>query len=327
MSKVIVVGGVLNERYQKGHPWTLYKSANVIELDLKTGAVEERYVLSEPPGYMKDRGALSPFKAASLDGEVMLLCTTTHIYEVSISDWACRREVTHRKMNDVHHVVNTGNNTLLVVSTGLDAILELDWNGNLVESWPLTQRASIMLSDEIDYRNVECTKPHDMHPNYIFNFCGEWLVTRFNQADAIGFMSASDTKISIPDDVNIHDGLVSSGKIWFTSTNGNLYCYDGDIHASPRIIEVSKIYDDDRPKGWCRGVEILKDGRVLVGFSRLRETKFKDNLRKVAGRFVQSKGEVHPARVVCVNAACGSIDKEYDLTGYMDAIFSIHSLD
>ena len=85
----------------------------------------------------------------------------------------------------------------------------------------------------------------------------------------------------------IHDGLVHNGEIYFTAVHGEVVVVDAVTREVTRRYDLNELAKTDTPLGWCRGIEIVDENRVLVGFSRLRPTKWKEKIRwakyKIAG--------------------------------------------
>ncbi|HKC71161.1 MAG TPA: hypothetical protein VKB60_06035, partial [Terriglobales bacterium] len=76
-----------------------------------------------------------------------------------------------------------------------------------------------------------------------------------------------------------HDGFVRGNSIYFTTVDGHI------VIASRDTLRVENVYDlnamsaqNGRPLGWCRGLAPLDERFVWVGFTRVRPTKFRENL-------------------------------------------------
>ena len=95
----------------------------------------------------------------------------------------------------------------------------------------------------------------------------------------------------------LHDGLVRDEKVLFTVVDGRIAVYDLGKGAIEDIIDLNAILGtaEGRPLGWCRGLEILPDNRIVVGFSRLCYTKFRESLIWLKERVTQlGPGNWHP---------------------------------
>ena len=95
--------------------------------------------------------------------------------------------------------------------------------------------------------------------------------------------------------------------------------------------KVKSVYDlrvlskSDKTLGWCRGLHVLDQDRVLVGFSRLRPSKFKENLSWVKHRVgLQDNAGRMPTRLACYDLKRSVLEWEVDLEpGGLNAVFSI----
>ena len=116
------------------------------------------------------------FTSASLIDGRLYLCSTTQVFVYEYPTLDLVLEINHPWFNDVHHVTCI-NNIIYVASTGIDAVLGFDFNGELVSG----QHASnddlwFRRSSENDYRKIASTKPHDNHPNFVFELDGQvWV--------------------------------------------------------------------------------------------------------------------------------------------------------
>ena len=173
-------------------------------------------------------------------------------------DGQIEKRVSQPWLNDVHHVVPTSNQTLLVANTGLDQVLELDLDGNALRSWNVADQPTWERFDRsLDYRRVETTKPHRAHPNHLLAQEGRWWVTRYLQADALALDSLNSASLmshppnqsalatqhsqqpfaetlalqeqSIDGDSSSlpgpHDGVFCQGRWYFTTVDGRVVSY------------------------------------------------------------------------------------------------------
>lgn len=326
--KLLIFGGVNSDVVTPGEAWSAYKAGRIIELDLASGEVVERvYCNASPPWVSPERKIGMVFKSSHVESDRVLACTTTEILEYSLPSWRLTRSTSCPKLNDVHHVMPGKNDSVLVVSTGLDALLRLDWHGSILESWSLVDHENSMLTDDIDYRDVETTKPHAVHPNFVF-FVGERMyVTRFKQMDALCVNDTSAPILSVSRG-NIHDGLVRGTNTWFTVTSGWLCAVDNQTGKETFALDINQLTDDQRPLGWCRGVEFLDDDTAIVGFSRLRTTKIKENIKWVVAKFSNKQESPRPTRILVLDLKNRRLIREIGLEGEieMNAVFSLSLL-
>jgi hypothetical protein len=184
-----------------------------------------------------------------------------------------------------------------VVSTGLDAVFVLDSSGAVVETHSATGNDPWKRFDtNTDYRKVSTTKPHQSHPNYLFEAAGSRWVTRFEQKDALALDAALVKSTAKLAEQPIHDGLVVGDAVWFTVVSGQVVKvnpFSGAILASYDLNSFKR--KEDVPLGWCRGIFIESEQRVVLGFSRLRPTLFVQNLSWL--RAPLNRPEPEPARV------------------------------
>jgi hypothetical protein len=79
------------------------------------------------------------------------------------------------------------------------------------------------------------------------------------------------------------------------------------------------MHDEDRLLGWCRGL-LVGGGKVWVGFSRIRPTKFREALSWIRQGFAQSS----PTHIACYDLDKRRCLKEIDLEAYgLNAVFNI----
>ena len=77
--------------------------------------------------------------------------------------------------------------------------------------------------------------------------------------------------------------------------------------------------------GWCRGLHLLGDDRILVGFSRIRPSKIRENVRWVKHRMgLRETAGTRGTRIACYDLARGVHEWDLDLEPLdMNAVFSI----
>lgn len=263
------------------------------------------------------------FTSATLIDDRLYLCSTTQVFVYDYPSLELVLEINHPWFNDVHHVTCI-DNTIYVASTGIDAVLGFDFNGHLVSS----QHASnddlwFRRSSTIDYRKIASTKPHDNHPNFVFELDGQIWATRFEQQDAVN-LSNHDETISLGDE-RVHDGHVVGDYIYFTSVNGHIIKVD---KRDRRVVSDYNLNDMDRrgvPLGWCRGV-CVEGNIAYIAFSKLRSTKIEDNLRWLKGAIKPGAGgeNVLPARISMFDLERGELVDEFVLPPeHMSIIFSV----
>ena len=219
----------------------------------------------------------------------------------------------------MHFVRPAANGNLLVVSTGLDMVLEVTPDGTIVREWSvLGTDPWERFSRQTDYRKVETTKPHASHPNYVIPIGDDLWVSRAKQQDVFCLTQAGRRVefCAFP-----HDGVRGHGGVYFTTVNGFVYVLDDKTMAVKQVVDLNAIDTRGVNLGWARGIFPVDENLCWVGFSKLRPTKLKENLSWVKHRFKQ----VHlPTRVALYDFAQQKLLREIVVDSYgMNAIFSI----
>lgn len=89
------------------------------------------------------------------------------------------------------------------------------------------------------------------------------------------------------------------------------------------IVDLKQINGSDALSGWCRGILPLDETRIWVGFTRVRKTKFRENLLWVKNVFRPGMRQkaTHLALYDIVDRRCL---QEFDLEPYgMNIIYSV----
>jgi len=306
--------------------WFSYGEAAIVEYDETLGLARKLLTYETPDDIRppaKDSNIV--FKAGSLHGGRLLVCTQTEILVYSLPDFKQVGYVSHPWLNDVHHVIVNEVGNYLVANTGLDMVLELTPDGQEVQAYSAIPNEDIWLrfDKSVDYRKVVTTKPHHAHPNYVFQVGAETWVSRFVQQDVL-CLTSPDKRIDIGIE-RVHDGNYFKGRLYLTTVNGHV------VVADPKTCQVIADYDlnemteTNKTLGWCRGLCVLDENRVVVGFSRIRPSKFRENVRWA--KFVIGQREdagMLPTRIAQYNLLAGTIEWSYDLESCnLNAVFSI----
>jgi hypothetical protein len=325
-----VVGGEQKESFFEQHEWNRFRAGIVARIDLETGDSQRVLHYESPPEHCPDERPSHIFKAATLDGDTMWLCTQTEVLECALPGFEIRRVISLPCFNDVHHVTPGPAGTLFVAVTGLDAVAEVSRDGELRrlvhvlggDVWERFDR-------RIDYRKVPTTKPHGSHPNYVFFLDGQPWVTRFEQRDAVPLEPSRNGhhgpfSIAIQ---GIHDGHVTEDRLLFTAVDGHLVSFD--LRTGKKLdIDLSSLRGpgDDLPLGWCRGLLPVDDGRrAWIGFTRLRQTRLQQNLSWIRNGFRESQQRRLPTRISLYDLERPARLREIDLEpAGLNAVFSIH---
>ena len=323
--RVLVVGG---RQRRGGNPEGYRYEAGVIcELELPEGRCRQVFEYQSPPDCLPADGGSILFKAASLVEQKLLVCTTTEVFSLSLDDFSISDYISFPCFNDVHYVRPGLAGGLEVVSTGIDSIVSVNQRGEIVSVKSANDPPEIKKFDpQKDYRRIASTKPHQSHPNFLFVRSGKLWVTRFEQYDAIALDGSGRLG---PFTAPPHDGVSWLESTVFTTVNGNLV-FAPDSSDEPSALEYVDLNRGDSidGSGWCRGIVPLNDNLALIGFSRIRTTRVKENLKWLVSRVAPTRAPMSgPTRVALFSREHGGLVTQFDLEpSGLDAIFSIHVL-
>lgn len=322
--KILLVGGRRRQQNLMRESTQYYDRARVYELDLESerlSCVIEHVTVDD---FCASKEPVITFKAASTHQGAIYLVTETESLTYSLDNYEKLNCLSHSIFNDCHHVVIDAEGFMWVVVSGLDMVVKIDLKGQVVGKYPVISAENWRGIDcDVDYRKINSLKPHSAHPNHLFFINNELFVTRFHQRDAVSLFNPErkiDIGIQSP-----HDGIVYEDRVFFTTVDGHV------VVACSSTLNVIEIYNlnnsstNERPLGWCRGIHVIDSLNVLVGFSRLRPTKIKQNVKWVANK-LSSKNfhEAMPTRVVHYNLKDKKIKREYDVEeAGLGVIFSI----
>src|SRR6516162_9918574 len=207
-----VVGGEQNtNEYLMAKTGCRAARIGFLSADRSTFRTCERYVTPREAQTEDDPAIM--FKAATIENDRMYACTETEVMIYQLPDFRRLAYWSLPCFNDVHHVRPDGHGNLLVVSTGLELVVQLGPQGEVLREWNvLGEEPWQRYSRDVDYRKVR-TKPHRSHPNYVFFLGEETWVTRFYQQDAI-CLSDRSKRIAIGHE-KPHDGWVQGNKLYF----------------------------------------------------------------------------------------------------------------
>ena len=306
--------------------WNLYEAALILQIDTESGVVRTCIEYKTPPEARANENSSCVFKSGTLAGDVLYTCTSTEVLIFKLPDFQQTDYISLPCFNDLHHVTPTSDGNLLAAITGLDMVAKFSRRGEFLAEWSvLPEDPWSRFSRTTDYRKVETTKPHKSHPNFVFELNGEVWATRFRQRDAI---CLNDSKKRIDIAVQSpHDGISFGGRLYFTSVDGRV------IIANPRnlrledVIDLKDIDGQDSMLGWCRGVLPLDDKRVWIGFTRIRKTRFRENVLWVRNVFRDGMRE-KPTHIALYDIASMHCIQEFDLEAHgMNIVFSIFPAD
>ena len=321
--KFLLTGGGQRKNAAWSQEWKHYEQAMIVSLDWDSGSLERVLDYTTPQEYLSEKDANIVFKAGSIINDKLFLCTQTEVLIYKYPSFELIKHLTFPFLNDVHHATVIGEH-LIVVSTGLDMVIFFNDEYEPVKFYNVMGKDPWhKFSKDIDYRKIITTKPHDSHPNYVFNINNDIWVSRFEQKDAVCLNDLSQ-QIDIGTE-RIHDGVVKDGFVYFTTVNGTISKVDIETKKTVDIYDLNLAINNERPLGWCRGLHVEHD-RFFVAFSSLRSTKLRENLAWIKQGFRIKKDMMRalPTRVIEYDFESKSIIKEVDVSGVgMTAIFSI----
>jgi hypothetical protein len=321
-----VVGGEQRGVRHWTKEWNLYKRGLVVKVE--NGLVSRVLEYQSPPEHCPDELASIVFKAATIKGDTAYLCTQTEVLICDFPSFAVRNVISLPCFNDLHHVTVAPDGRLFVTVTGLDAVAELERDGSLVRLKSVIG-GSVWdrFSQNVDYRKVPTTKPHQSHPNYVFFLDGRPWVTRFEQRDAVPLDGKSSGREPIHLGLDgVHDGHVAAKHVYFTAVNGFVLRFDlttGQMQTFD--LNAMRGTYRDRLLGWCRGILPIGTS-VWVGLTRIRYTVLRHNLDWVRRGFRDSdRYPPAPTRIACYDLAQRQFAGDINLEGAgMNTVFSIH---
>lgn len=256
--------------------WYEYERAVIVELDTSSRQASVSVDYVSPADVCPPEDPAILFKSGTLVGDQLYVCTQTEVLIYRVPSFERIGYVSLPLFNDVHHVRPTPAGNLLIANTGLDMIVETTPLGEVTKIWNvLGEEPWARFSKDIDYRRVPTTKPHLAHPNHVFLVGDEPWATRFQQKDAISLVDPT-RRIDIGLE-RVHDGIVHEGRVYFTTVDGKVAIADTDTLEVVEVIDLTSFHPQDTLLGWARS--LLIDGDYLwVGFSRIRPTKFRENV-------------------------------------------------
>jgi hypothetical protein len=291
-----VTGGRQRRKYfAQEEEARFYERALILGLHLETHTVNVCVSYESPHEVCTDETPSILFKTGTLDGSTLYIPTSTEVLIYEVPDFKRLGYISISSFNDIHHARPTPEGNVLVVSTGLDMVVEVTREGRVLREWNvLGENPWERFSRTIDYRKVASTKPHKSHPNFVFFIGNDVWVTRSEQHDVINLTSPGQPiKLSTE---YIHDGHLYANRLHFTSVDGRVIIVDQTTLEIVEEIDLKKIDNEENALlGWCRGVLPLDERRIWVGFTRIRKTKFQEKINWVKHVFHDSEKPTHIA--------------------------------
>ena len=326
MERLYILGGKQRRALIKdpSKEWHWYETALILEVDVNSDRVRTCVEYQTPENARARDISSINFHSGTLIGDLLYTCTTTEVLIFKVPDFRQVGYISLPCFNDLHHVAPTKDGNLLVVSTGLDMVVKVSPSGEVLQEWcVMPETPWARFSRDVDYRKVETTKPHLSHPNFVFELDGEVWVTRFTQRDAIS-LNGSARRIDIAME-KPHDGVLWNDHVVFTVVDGKIVLVDRRTLSIDRVVDLRAIQDHDQQRlpAWCRGVLPVDEHTIWVGFTRIRRTLFRENVRWA--KLVLKEGTVvKPTHIALFDIASERCLKEIDLEPYgMNCVFGI----
>ena len=327
MSFLYLVGGRQRKLLFKNEDeQRLYEAALILRLNTSAETVSKEVEYKSPPEVRASEESSQLFKSATLSGKRLYVCTSTEVLVFEVPGFKRIGYISLPCFNDLHHVTPTHEGHLLIANTGLDMVVRCTPEGHVLAEWDvLGEPAWTRFSRGVDYRKVESTKPHRSHPNSVFQLGEEIWVTRFSQRDAI-CLTSPGRRINI-EVQRPHDGLVRGDRIYFTTVDGKVVIASRHTLELERIVDLNEIHrarhQSEELLGWCRGVLPLDERRIWVGFTRVRKTRFAENVLWIKHAF---KEKDRPTHIALYDIVAGDCVQEIDIERYgMNVMFGIYA--
>jgi hypothetical protein len=321
MNKFFISGGRLRTTiFRKLEEWQSCDQAALIELDPATNESRVCVEYVSPPEARPDELPAILFKSATVRGNQLYTCTSTEVLVYELPAFRLQHYVSLPCFNDLHHVYPTSRGTMLVVVTGLDMVVEITTTGHVMREWSvLGEDPWARFSRQTDYRKIPTTKPHRSHPNHAFELDGEFWVTRLQQRDAI-CLTKSGPRIDIAVQ-RPHDGYVSGDRIYFTTVDGHIVIADRRTLQVKETIDLNEMNGQSgQVLGWCRGLLPVDERWLWVGFTRVRPTKFVENVA-----WIKNQSDKHkPSHVALYDLQHKRCEQEIELEPHgIGVVFSL----
>lgn len=299
-----------------------YDLAVILEIDVSRRSIKTVFEYETPTGRRPDEDPSILFKSATLADGLLYVPTQTEVAVYRVPDFHQVGYVSIPMFNDVHHVRPSPEGGIVIANTGLDMVVDLSLDGSVRQEWSaIGEDPWLRFSRAIDHRMVRSTKPHLAHPNHVFYVDDELWVTRFEQRDAISLVHPGrriDVGLA-----RVHDGLVYGDRIYFTTVDGKVAIAGKTSLAIETVIDLSRFYPPDTLLGWTRGIAVDEHG-FWVGFSRLRYTRFRENL----GWAMRGFRHEPRTRVAYFDVSKGTVGPTFELESRgMNAVFSVLEVD
>jgi hypothetical protein len=299
----------------------LFNKGGVLLIDWDRKKILKELIYVSPPGQQAMRGRML-FHSGQLIGSRLVVATSSEVVYVDVDAWKVEKVITHPWFNDLHHAILAGEH-LYVCNTGLQAVHKMTPDGEMLETWSVTDRDVWETYDPaVDYRPLN-TKPHDAHPNHLFFLNGKLWATRCQMRDAVQVHDRSrrmNIQVGLP-----HDGNPTKDLVYFTTINGYIMGMCPDTGEAGKAIDLNSLDPARGQLGWCRGVRHIGEDTAFVGFSQFRPSKHKDFVHWI----LRDGKALLPSRIALYDLKTPRLIEEMPLSGKLEgaALYSIFALD
>ncbi|MDQ7862801.1 hypothetical protein RCO48_22535 [Peribacillus frigoritolerans] len=185
MEKYYVVGAQQKNGIYKD--WEQYQKGVIVKVFPEQNLAEKCVEYVSPKEVIPVNFPSISFTAATIKNDLLYVGTQTEILVYSLPDFQIVGYLSFPCFNDIHHVLPTSEGNLLVVNTGLDMVLEISPQGKVLKEWHVFWRGHMekISPGRSIIVKVPTTKPHQSHPNFVFQIGKDIWATRCLQEDAI----------------------------------------------------------------------------------------------------------------------------------------------
>jgi hypothetical protein len=234
-----------------------------------------------PPNNLQADASNIVFKSGSVNNGTLSVVTESEVHKYTVPELILSDSYSLPCFNDLHHVFHHDGKEY-VVNTGLDSVVEIINNKDKMHYSTLKNSEETKRQANVDYRQIESTKPHLTHPNFGFVLDNKIWVTRCDTMDAI-CLQDNALRINVGHNL-VHDGVIYKDSIYFTNVDGLVQVFDTDT----RELKLTSNLKHFIPEldGWCRGVLPVSTNFVVVGFSKNRRSKKLSSSKHSYGKII-----------------------------------------
>ena len=326
--KLIITGGRQSDTNLSyfNKEWNNGIEGVIFEYDPIKNLVEEKVSYKTPLKYRPSKNYSISFKSGSIHNNRLYVTTLTEILIYDLPGYKLIDRISLNIFNDLHHVIYH-NESLFIVITGLDLVIRYSLEEKKIKTfyncYP-EKNTWDRFDNKIDYRKINTTKPHLSHPNHVSIYLDKVFITRYKQLDVLIFSMEGEIldRISLNKGIP-HDGAIFNENLIYTTVNGNIIEVNKNDFSNKKITDLNFHSKDGRSLGWCRGYQEFGSSNY-VGFSRIRPTKFVENIKWLRSKLTDKVKLKMPTRIECYNKNFSEILNTINLEDYkMNWVFSI----